>query len=823
MELFFIIGLGITIIVILTGFRSETKKRFIVVNKRIVKLQNEIETQLGNAPLKESVPVKPIQSPAREVISAQKSEHEKPKEEPIAEEKKPAVVIAPPVKAEEKKPEAIETPKKETPAKAAYTAPVEKVNPIKSDAPVAMAPTEKAPKDYEKLIGENWLNKIGIAILVIGIGFFVKYAIDQNWIGEIGRVMIGIGTGAGLIGIAYFLRTKYRAFSSVLIGGGLSIFYYTISIAYHDYQIFSQTAAFGIMSAITLLSTLLAVKMDRKELAIIALIGGFSSPFMVQGETANHMAFFSYVAILNMGMLLLSYFKKWDILQKLSLGFTLLFFGAWLLIEPISEGPKLYTAFLFSSIYFIQFLGMSMIYNLRNRIKFNAWEFIQMLSIISLYYAAMMYLLSFTGYVQYQGAFTLSLAGLLGGVGYLVKINKNADENMATLLMGNVITLVTIFGMVQLKGNHMALYWSVEAVLLLFIGNRFKMAVLRNASVIVTAISFLGLIKMWFFTYVWGNPIDRTLMFNESFVTAVFALLSYVGTLLLLRKDTQETIFFVPVKVYKGFLQIVVLIGTYLTGLFELGEHMDLGDRHGEELVVFIYNMIFLSTGVFLAAKSDNYIRKVAFLIIAVLGLVGYFGYAAELQHDIVYDSVAGLTGNGFFILHFVLTGVMAGLLFFSHKLLTNVMEAKENGTFAFILVSLIALFVGCIELELIAGKLTATSTGDLYIIYDKVRVAGYTVLGGIFSFIMMIYGMRKKERVIRIFALVSFGATLIKLFLFDIQNISEGGKIVAFISLGALLLVVSFLYQKLKNLIVDGEFEKIAETPDAKKEVELK
>ena len=180
MELFFIIGLGITIIVILTGFRSETKKRFIVVNKRIVKLQNEFETQLGNTPLKDSAPVKPIQSPAREVISAQKTEQEKPKQEPQAEEKKPPVIIVPPVKAEEKKPAETETPKKETPAKAAYTAPSEKVSPVKPVAPVTPAVTEKAPKDYEKLIGENWLNKIGIAILVIGIGFFVKYAIDQN-------------------------------------------------------------------------------------------------------------------------------------------------------------------------------------------------------------------------------------------------------------------------------------------------------------------------------------------------------------------------------------------------------------------------------------------------------------------------------------------------------------------------------------------------------------------------------------------------------------------------------------------------------------------
>jgi uncharacterized membrane protein len=620
------------------------------------------------------------------------------------------------------------------------------------------------------------------------------------------------------------LRTKYRAFSSVLIGGGLSIFYYTISIAYHDYHIFNQGTAFAIMTLITILSTVLAVIMDRKELAIIALTGGFSAPFMVQGEAANHMVFFSYIAILNMGMLLLSYFKKWDILQKLSLGFTLLFFGGWLIIEPIIPGTKLNTAFIFSSVYFIQFLGMNMIYNLKNKIKFNAWEFVQMLSIISLYYAAMMYLLSFSGYVNYQGIFTLVLAGLLGGVGYLVKLNKNADQNMATLLIANVITLATIFGMVQLKGNHMALYWSVEAVLLLFIGSRFKMPVLRNASVIVTAISFLGLLKMWFFTYVWGNPIDRTLMFNEPFITSIFTLFSYVGALFILRKESGVKIFFVPLKLYKGFLQTAVLVGFYLTGLFELGEHLNLGDRHGEKLIVFMYNILFLGLGAFIAVKSDNFIRKVAFVILAVIGLVGYFGYAAELQHDIVYDSVSGLSGNGFFALHFVLTAMIAGILYIAYKLMSAVIESKENGTVAFIAVTLIGLFVSCLELELIAGKLMANSTGDLYIIYDKVRVAGYTVLAGIYSFIMMIYGMKKKDRVIRIFSLISFGATLIKLFVFDIQNISEGGKIVAFISLGALLLVVSFLYQKLKNLIVDGEFEKNENEPNtADEEVELK
>jgi uncharacterized membrane protein len=48
------------------------------------------------------------------------------------------------------------------------------------------------------------------------------------------------------------------------------------------------------------------------------------------------------------------------------------------------------------------------------------------------------------------------------------------------------------------------------------------------------------------------------------------------------------------------------------------------------------------------------------------------------------------------------------------------------------------------------------------------------------------------------------FTLVLIKLFVFDIRGVSEGGKIAAFISLGVLLLVVSFMYQKLKKIIID-------------------
>ena len=135
--------------------------------------------------------------------------------------------------------------------------------------------------DLEKFIGENLINKIGIAILVLAIGFFVKYAIDNNWIGPAGRVGIGILCGGILVAFAHRLRNSYKAFSSVLVGGGLAIFYFTITLAYHQFHLFGQTTSFIILIVITIFAVVLSLLYDRQELAIIALTGGFASPFIV--------------------------------------------------------------------------------------------------------------------------------------------------------------------------------------------------------------------------------------------------------------------------------------------------------------------------------------------------------------------------------------------------------------------------------------------------------------------------------------------------------------------------------------------------------------
>ena len=81
---------------------------------------------------------------------------------------------------------------------------------------------------------------------------------------------------------------------------------------------------------------------------------------------------------------------------------------------------------------------------------------------------------------------------------------------------------------------------------------------------------------------------------------------------------------------------------------------------------------------------------------------------------------------------------------------------------------------------------------------------AGLTIVWALCSFAIMWLGMRHRYKTLRIISLFLFSMALVKLFLFDIRDISEGGKITAFIMLGILLLIISFMYQKLKKIIID-------------------
>ena len=290
--------------------------------------------------------------------------------------------------------------------------------------------------DIEKFIGENLINKIGIAELVLGVAFFVKYAIDQEWINKVGRVCIGLLCGFILTGLAHRLRKTYHAFSSVLAGGSIAIFYFTIAFAFHQYHLFSQAAAFGIMVVITIFAVLLSILYDRIELGILATIGGFITPFLVSQGDGNWLTLFTYLSILNTGLIFLAYFKRWRVINFIAFFFTEIIYLGWIINKVGTIGFNFQGIFIFGAVFYLMFIVMNVIHHVIRASKLTAFDFLILLSVNLSFYGAGIYLIQESGGEQFKGLFTASLGILNFLLAFLFYKRSKADKKFIYLLIG---------------------------------------------------------------------------------------------------------------------------------------------------------------------------------------------------------------------------------------------------------------------------------------------------------------------------------------------------------------------------------------------------
>ncbi|HSO86237.1 MAG TPA: DUF2339 domain-containing protein, partial [Draconibacterium sp.] len=157
--------------------------------------------------------------------------------------------------------------------------------------------------EIEKFIGENLINKIGIAVLIIGVGIGVKYAIDNDLISPLVRIILGYLVGFSLAGFAIRLKARYLNFSAVLFSGAMAIQYFITYAANSYYNLFPQTVAISLMVIITILTVALALFYNQQVIAHFGLVGAYIVPFLLKEPFLNVTILFVYMAIINSGIL----------------------------------------------------------------------------------------------------------------------------------------------------------------------------------------------------------------------------------------------------------------------------------------------------------------------------------------------------------------------------------------------------------------------------------------------------------------------------------------------------------------------------------------
>ncbi|HUI78959.1 MAG TPA: DUF2339 domain-containing protein [Bryobacteraceae bacterium] len=95
--------------------------------------------------------------------------------------------------------------------------------------PQFVATTQAPPStdEWETRLGGNWLNKLGVFILVVGIALALGYSFTR--VGPLGRVVTSAAISLAMLvcGTVWERRDRYRMFARGLMGGGWAALYVT--------------------------------------------------------------------------------------------------------------------------------------------------------------------------------------------------------------------------------------------------------------------------------------------------------------------------------------------------------------------------------------------------------------------------------------------------------------------------------------------------------------------------------------------------------------------------------------------------------------------
>jgi uncharacterized membrane protein len=350
--------------------------------------------------------------------------------------------------------------------------------------------------DLESRIGSHWLNRIGIAAVLIGISYFLKFAFDNNWIGPAGRVTIGLLAGILIVVWSEHFRNKgYKAFSYSLKAVGLGALYLSIWAAFHLYHLVPSGVAFVMMLAVTASAAAMAWAQDAQILAAFALTGGFSTPLLLSTGENREIALFSYVAILDIATLCLVIFKPWRRLLVMSYAGTLLLYVGWYLsfYSRIQLGLTLDFATLFFAIF-----AIAPLVTLQPEGEIAIFASIPA---ILAFVNAVVYFLQAYAMIQevnktYMAWFALALAAVyifLSRQVHSRKLTPGASEILHFLHLAVAIGFITVAIPIRLDAHWITIGWFVEAGVLLWVGNRIKSDFLN---VLALGALVLGVIRL---------------------------------------------------------------------------------------------------------------------------------------------------------------------------------------------------------------------------------------------------------------------------------------------------------------------------------------
>lgn len=632
-----------------------------------------------------------------------------------------------------------------------------------------------------EFLRQNSLAIAGIFTLVLGIGYFVKYAIDNNWIGEVSRAAIGFAAGAAMIGIGHFLRKNYTVFASIITGGGIAILYFTTTIAFREYHLFSQNIAFFMTCLITLISIWLSYYYKSEILIVFSLFGGFLAPLMISNGEGNYPFLLTYITVINLGMLVIAFLKKWKSIGWIAFIFTSIYLFYWTVTKT-----DIIAVFFYMVSYIIFY-----VFALQNYFTQKKLLPMDILMLVLVNFTAIIGTVFIFKQLQYDPILVFPLAfALLNG---FLLYREHQEKNFGTahsIFSGIAVSLITVGFALQFSTHLITTVWAIEATLLLFIWKKTGLRVFRIFFYILFPLVIIAQMMTWV-EYVDAKNLN--IIFNPIFLTSSVTVFSTFINLILLRKKPEKT---APENsFFENLFAVVSYTVIYLALLLEIIYHIS----EKPLIIIFGTAMLFSLYYIFTILLFR---RKLEIGQMLETGLL--YSFLSLIILDVI------IAGSG--IMTDIIMSKIAQDYYFIYglyliPLLYTILKILPESDFFKIPLSywlLTAVAVTAVSMEIFHMYMLIFSENaeEMEKLQEYFTLLHLPIIWTILASFFIYKGLKTNAHEYGKAGFALLGITIIKLYFYDVWKMDNVSRIIAFIILGVILLLSSFLFQRLKNIV---------------------
>lgn len=490
-------------------------------------------------------------------------------------------------------------------------------------------PSKKDQKtNIETILTPTLFNKIGAVALILGIGFFLKYSFDQSLISPLMQVIATFLFSIGLIigSNHFFKKEEYKNFSQGLAGAGIAILYLTSYATYSYYNLIDLPFALTLMAVATIVAFSQSIKYDSIAVALLGLLGGFVTPYMLSLNSGTSLGLVIYLLFINALIIsLLIKKEKWVVLEYIGLLATYN-------IVYVTSGVytfQNYETFNLLAILIPIWVGYSALDIYRISKGYNSRTLLNVINGLLFYYG--IYSISHNSGNAGIFTFLISIIYLYTGLTVYERLNKAANYLKQNVLI-SIILLALATG-IQFEDFTRIICWSLEALIILWLGIKFNRGYVYKSAIWLLSIAMFGLffVKQALVTgdYYYSSYVP---VFNIRALSFLLIIVSFaIGSKLLAKVENTKEI-----QEYCKFCWCSLLFVLFAVEINDIMSKLALQSaQNAVELINFnklmiqsivagLYSIVLFKFG--LAKNSKPYVICSSIGIVATIILLFYAG-----------------------------------------------------------------------------------------------------------------------------------------------------------------------------------------------------